>query len=192
MIHPDAVEAAQLVDRLERLSRSGEPAGTGTSLNPAQWEALRYLARANRFSRTPAALADYLGSTRGTISQTVIALEQKGLVGRATSPRDRRSVELSVSVAGTAALADDPLLSLARDIEAGAAPQLADLLTGLRAALSRRLSRNGGRAFGLCRICRHFREGANADTAAPHRCALLDEALGDADSRAICAEQVPA
>ncbi len=74
-----AIEAAQLIERLDRLVRSGE---SGHGLNPAQWEALRYLARANRFSRNPAALADYLGSTRGTVSQTLIALEQKGHVAR--------------------------------------------------------------------------------------------------------------
>ncbi len=46
-----AQEAAELIDRLERLVRASEQAG---DLNPAQWEVLRYLARANRFSRTPA------------------------------------------------------------------------------------------------------------------------------------------
>ena len=72
-----ALRAASLIDRLGRLMRSGEHAG---DLNPAQWEALRYLARANRFSRTPAALAQYLGSTRGTVSQTLIALEDHGRI----------------------------------------------------------------------------------------------------------------
>ncbi|CAH2394963.1 hypothetical protein [Mesorhizobium ventifaucium] len=61
-VSPEALEAAHLIDRLERLARSGEQSGR---LNPAQWDALRYLARANRFSRTPAALANYLASTRG-------------------------------------------------------------------------------------------------------------------------------
>ena len=76
MLSSTALEAAYLIGRLDRLARSGiNVAG----LNPAQWDALRYLSRANRFSRTPAALADYAGSTRGTISQTLIALEQKGL-----------------------------------------------------------------------------------------------------------------
>jgi predicted transcriptional regulator len=75
-VSPRAIEAAHLIDRLERLTRAGE----GLGLNPAQWEALRFLARANRFSRSPAAVADYLASTRGTVSQTLIALE--GTAGR--------------------------------------------------------------------------------------------------------------
>ena len=50
----DALEAARLVDRLERLARLD---ATPDPLNAAQWEALRYLARANRYSRTPAEMA---------------------------------------------------------------------------------------------------------------------------------------
>lgn len=71
---PDALKAADLIERIARLMQAEEQKGP---LNPAQWEALRYLAKANRFSRTPAALAEYLGSTRGTVSQTLIALEKR-------------------------------------------------------------------------------------------------------------------
>lgn len=74
MLPNAALEAAHLIDRLDRLARNGEVSG---DLNPAQWEALRFVSRANRFSRTPAALAEYLGSTRGTVSQTLIALEKR-------------------------------------------------------------------------------------------------------------------
>ena len=52
--------------------------------------------RANRFSPTPAALADYLASTRGTISQTLIALESKGHVTCEVGQRDRRSIDLAL------------------------------------------------------------------------------------------------
>jgi DNA-binding MarR family transcriptional regulator len=91
-----ALEAAYLIDRLDRLTRSG---GSIAELNPAQWEALRYLSRANRFSRTPAALAGYVGSTRGTISQTLIALEQKGLASRQSS-HGRRCWRVARDVTG--------------------------------------------------------------------------------------------
>ncbi|MCC6205883.1 MAG: MarR family transcriptional regulator, partial [Hyphomicrobiales bacterium] len=101
VVSESALEAARLIDRIERLVRSGV---TVHGLNPAQWEALRYLARANRFSRTPAGLAAYLGSTRGTVSQTLIALEQKGFVARQASDRDRRSIDLSLTAKGLEAL----------------------------------------------------------------------------------------
>lgn len=189
---PAALEAARLIDRLERLARFGEADAGGAPVNPAQWEALRYLARANRFSRTPAALADYLASTRGTVSQTLIALEQKGLVERIRSSRDRRSVDIALTAAGTAVLDRDPLHSLANDICRGAGPHLDALLAGLRGTLRRRIARNGGRAFGVCGSCLHFRLDARPGHDAPHHCALLDAHLSDADSGSICAEQVPA
>jgi DNA-binding MarR family transcriptional regulator len=181
-----ALEAAHLIDRLDRLTRSG---ASVDGLNPAQWEALRYLARANRFSRTPAALADYLGSTRGTVSQTLIALEQKGFVGRTQSTRDKRSIDLELTSQAEAALIDDPLLALARDLEASGGADIEGIVTTLRAALHRAVARNNGKAFGACHTCRHFQRHVGAASGAPYRCGLLDEPLSDADSRAICVEQ---
>ncbi|MCM0020157.1 MAG: MarR family transcriptional regulator [Tagaea sp.] len=176
-----AWRAAELIGRLDRLARAGERSG---DLNPAQWDALRYLARANRFSRTPAALAEFLGSTRGTVSQTIIALEAKGFVHKRASARDGRSVDLELTGAGRAALGGDSLAGLAEDLAAGTdASKLADALAaGLRAALARR----GGKAFGVCRTCRHIRTDGKA---APFRCGLLDEPLSAADSELICVEQ---
>ncbi len=180
-----AAEAAQIIDRLDRLVRSGE---TGHGLNPAQWEALRYLARANRFSRTPAALADYLGSTRGTVSQTLIVLEQKGHVSRVQSSRDKRSVDLNLTEKGRTILSDDPLALLAADIASARSTDLEAVVALLREALSRAIVRNGGRAFDVCKTCCHFqRLPARADSYA--RCALLNEALTQDDARSICVEQ---
>lgn len=185
---PEALEAAHLIDRLERLARSGEQTA---GLNPAQWEALRYLARANRFSRTPAALADYLASTRGTVSQTLIALEQKGFVAREQSDKDKRSVDLSLTARGGAMLKNDPLLALARDIDGAAGRRARDLVASLGATLRNAIARNDGRAFGVCLTCRHFRADVRPESGSPHHCALLDEPLSAADSGAICVEQEP-
>lgn len=185
-----AIEAAHLIDRLERLSRSPD---ARTGLNPAQWEALRYVVRANRFSRSPAALAGYLGSTRGTVSQTLIVLEDKGLITRRSDARDRRSLELVVTEEGQLMLASDPLIDLAWDIaiaSGDAVPQLVELL---RDALRQTIRRNGGKSFGACRTCRHFQRDAAKSSEMPHWCGLLAEPLSDADGNAICAEhQEPA
>ena len=184
---PDALDAAHLIDRLDRLARSGEAA----DLNPAQWEALRYLARANRFSRTPASLAAYLGSTRGTVSRTLAALEAKDYVSRQASERDGRSVELALTRKSEKALKTDPLLALAEDIDAATGGDASALLQALTRTLHGAIVRNRGRAFGVCFSCRHFRRDMRPFGRAPHQCALLDEPLSDADSRAICVEQEP-
>lgn len=180
-----AAEAAQLIDRLDRLVRSGE---AQHGLNPAQWEALRYIARANRFSRTPAALADYLGSTRGTVSQSLISLEEKGFVARTQSQRDKRSVDLDLTARGLTALADDPLTNLASDIAVNRSVDLETVVALLRETLSRAVARNGGKLFGVCRTCRHFQKVPAGETSYA-RCTLLDEPLSKDDSAAICAEQ---
>ncbi len=183
-----ALEAAILIDRLDRLARNDEASG---GLNPAQWEALRYLGRANRFSKTPAALASYLGSTRGTVSQTLIALEQKGYVERVQSAVDRRSVELSLTALGSSAIASDPLLKLAADLQRAAGPSLGALVGQLQETLHAAIARNDGQVFGVCQTCIHFRRNVSAAQGMPHQCSLLDVPLSDADSADICIENVP-
>src|SRR5579885_3744103 len=187
-LSPEALEAAHLIDRLDRLARSDEQVG---NLNPAQWEALRYLARANRFSRTPAAIAEYLASTRGTVSRTLASLEEKGYVARRADSEDGRSVNLALTRKAMDALKRDPLLTLAEDLEAGARGRMGDMAAGLKGALKAAIARNGTRAFDACFSCRHFRKDAHAGAAMPHHCGLLDAPLSDSDSRAICVEQEP-
>lgn len=176
-----ARRAAELIGRLDRLARSSARAG---DMNPAQWEALRYLARANRFSRTPAAVAEYFGSTRGTVSQTLIALEEKGYVVKRASVRDRRSLDLALTPAGETALAHDALPEFAAMLAAGTdATGLADRLAE---ALGGVLAKRGGKPFGACKTCRHFRTDAKPG---PYRCALLEERLSAEDAELICVEQ---
>lgn len=181
-----ALHAARLINRLDRLVRATDHRG---GLNPAQRDALRYLGLANRFSRSPAALAEYLGATRGTVSQTLIALEAKGYVTREPHRRDRRAVALGLTAAGRAALNDDGGVALlAEAVAAGAGAEAGTLARLLEATLAAAIAQNAGRAFGVCRTCRHFRAEAHPGTARPHHCALLDAPLAEADARAICVE----
>jgi DNA-binding MarR family transcriptional regulator len=184
----EALEVARLIDRLERLTRFGEQSG---DLNPAQWEALRYLGQANRFSRTPAALADYLASTRGTISRTLASLEAKGYLERRANLRDGRSVEFVLTGKAAAALESDPLLALAEDIEKAAGADMTPMFEGLRRTLLAAIVRNHGRAFEACRSCFYFRANVRPGSPSAHHCGLLDEPLSDEESRLICAEQEP-
>lgn len=174
MFSSDALETAHLIDRLERLARAGEQVDR---LNPAQWDALRYLARANRFSRNPGALADYLASTRGTVSRTLMALEAKGYVSREPSLRDGRGVQLALTRLAETALKNDPLFALAGDIERAAGPTTKELVEGLRQTFRSAVARNNGRPFGACFTCRHFRGNVRPS---------------ESESRAICVEQEPA
>lgn len=173
-----AWRAAHLIERLARIARAGS---YEAGLNPAQWEALRYLSRANRFSKTPAALADFFQTSRGTVSQTLIALEEKGLVARTKSERDARVVDLDLTDEGRRMLAGDAERALAGDIEASG--EAAAVAAGLEGALRHALARRGGKAFGVCKTCRHFERGERN-----HRCMLLDETLTPQDALSICAD----
>lgn len=185
MTSPQANEIASLINRLDRLVRYVDKR---VDLNPVQWETLRYLALANRFSQTPSALASYLNSTRGTVSQTLIALEKKDYVERQASERDARSLQINVTRKGVEALSVDPQMTLARAIESASGDHLMDVLQSLRGALRLLIGANGGRAFGVCQSCQYFRSNANTNSKQPHQCSLLNEALSDVDSEKICAE----
>ena len=63
---------------LLRVEARGQGASAG--LLPIQLEALHYLAQCNRYSDTPQAVTDFLGQTKGTVSQTLKVLENRGLV----------------------------------------------------------------------------------------------------------------
>jgi DNA-binding MarR family transcriptional regulator len=178
-----------LIERLARLMRASEHE---LGLNPAQWEALRYLDRANRFSNSPRALASYLGATKGTVSQTLIALERKGLITKEVRSSERRSLSLWLTPRGRDKLKGDPWRELAGDIAglpSAARRHLAKGLVGLLEGAVRRRSRL---TFGHCRTCRYFgAHQAVKGAGAPHRCLLLNLPLMESDSFQICIEHEP-
>src|SRR5262249_49357786 len=97
--------------------RSRHRAGGPRRLSPAQWMALRYFARANTFSRTPSAFAEFQATTRGTPSQAIKALEAGGYLVRQRSKADGRSVSLRLTSKGKKALARDPFEVLVRAVD---------------------------------------------------------------------------
>ena len=160
--------------RLERLSRLMRGASQTEGLNAAQWEALRYLNRANSFSNSPGAMARYLGATKGTTSQTVLALIKKGAIAKLARGDDGRSVVLTVTEAGLKLLASDPLLHIEKAIA-----QLGDKTSkrfakGLREILGSEITRQNEPAFGTCFDCRHLIKNGGANF-----CTLMNMAVGD-------------
>ncbi len=174
---------------LERLSRVLQNEAHADGLKPTQWEALRYLARANRFSRSPSAVTAYLGMTKGTVSQTLNALERKGLIRKKSDPADRRNLQLELTARGAALLRRDPVEALTTAAGRLSAGERRDLSDGLEKTLRAALRRRGGRPFGVCKTCRFFQK--NAKQGAPHRCGLLEVPLSAEDGEKICVEQEP-
>lgn len=178
--------ARRVTDLVNRLGRGVHCLQYAEGLNPAQWDALRYIARANRYSRNPSALASYLKITKGTASQTIKALESKGLVGREQHCTDRRAVHLVVTPAGQAALDRDPLRQLEITIA-----ELGDNLEPAKQVLCRLIDgledASGKRGFGVCEDCVHFCRNARPDDGCgPHQCGLTGEALSGTEAVQIC------
>ena len=172
---------------LERLTRVVQNEAHADGLKPAQWEALRYLSRANRFSRTPSGLTAYLSVTKGTVSQTLNALERKGLVARKSDPADKRQVRIDLTAKGVRLLERDPIGALLKSTSKLSAQERRNFTGALGILLQETLKQRGGYPFGVCKTCRFFR--ANAPDGAPHRCSLLEAPLSRDDSNAICVEQ---
>ena len=174
---------AGIVALLERLTRLVRAAEHGADLNPAQWEALRYLSRANRFSNSPTALTHYLGATKGTISQTIKSLERKGYLQKIVRPEERRSVALSVTQKGHEAMLGNSWTKLAETADQFGGKTRRRLEKGLRSLLDDTLSRGGHVRFGTCASCRHFGPSAH--------CAVFDETIAELETSMLCAAYRP-
>jgi DNA-binding MarR family transcriptional regulator len=101
--------ARESIELLGQIARIVWFEGTKHGLRDREWMALRFLSRANRFSRTPSALASYVGTTRGTASVLVDELERLGYLERKRSAEDKRSVMLSLTQKGRKVLVRDPV-----------------------------------------------------------------------------------
>ncbi len=171
---------------LERLSALVQQAvrddAARQGLLPIHWQVLAYLARANRYSDIPIAVAEYLGITRGTVSQTLAVLERKGLIAKEGDERHGKRIHLTLTTAGEALLEQgwaERLEKVLAETGADEAHLRNDLVT-----LVKTLQQvNGNRAFGVCRQCGHFRiEGA------AYRCGLTGEPLAVTQIIKICRE----
>jgi DNA-binding MarR family transcriptional regulator len=179
------VAVADLVTQLGRYA-SGEASAAG-GLTSAQWTALRYFSRANRFSRTVSVFAEFHATTRGTASQTVKGLVDQGYLERTLSPSDGRSSRLDVTPKAVGILTDDPfhLLTRAADsLSATAQHTVMRALDRMLGQLARELRKP---AFGTCKHCKHLYGGDCCPQGqSPYRCTVLNEPLAEPEVEQLC------
>lgn len=177
---------AELVEQLGHCACSD---AFGAGLNPAQWSALRYFERANRFSRTVSAFAEYHGTTRGTASQTIRVLVKKGYLRRLPALHDRRSFRLDLTERAQQELGSDPFAEFVS--AAGTLPpeQCSALARGLQAMLAQVLEKRAQRPFGVCTTCEHLcaLDGQN-DERCGFYCRLQNESLAEQELGRICVD----
>jgi DNA-binding MarR family transcriptional regulator len=148
-----ARETAELLLMVGRLVQAEAYDG---KLSPAQWMALRYIARANPFSRTPSAFAEFQATTRGTASQAIKALEASGHLVRQRSKADGRSVSLRLTNKGNKALARDPFEVLVRAVDSLDAKERTAMHQALHQVLTTVAASGAHRRFGVCQDCTYF------------------------------------
>ncbi len=175
-----------LADLLVHLARLAQNTAQ-TDLTAAQWTALRYFARANRFSRTPSAFSEFHATTRGTASQTVKSLVALGFLAREAYEGDARSTLITVTPAGHDMLLRDPMADL-RDVlarlPADEQTQLAEVLHRAIASLA---AQRAVPIFGTCADCTHCDKGN-----VPAYCHCTQTLLSLPDMGALCVDFRPA
>lgn len=182
-------ERARIVELVDRLSRIAHMLQFADGLNPAQWEALRFVASANRMSCSPGALAAFMGSTKGTVSQTLKALEVKGLIERKRTPDDRRSVKITITPAGETALKSDPLGAIHDALGTCSEGEQVKLVDGMERLLSAVQQSGGTSEFGRCADCVHYQPEACSETnSIGCRCAVSGELFTALETDKICAD----
>ena len=187
-----ARETAELLVQVGRLVHAE---GYDGELSPAQWMALRFFARANQFSRSPSAFAEFQATTRGTATQTIKSLEAGGYLVRQPSKADGRSVSLRLTSKGKKALGRDPFEVLVRAVESFDAKERTAMRRALRQVVSTLATNGAHREIGVCQDCTHLggetRCSSTSATRSALECLLFGVAIEPEDAGLLCVHFQP-
>ncbi|MEW6990975.1 MarR family winged helix-turn-helix transcriptional regulator [Colwelliaceae bacterium 6441] len=176
----------QLVERLgELLKVDARQAGAVEGLQPVQLEVLNYLSCCNKFSDTPMAVTEYLGQTKGTVSQTIKTLENKGLVNKVPDENDKRISHIKVTEAGHDILRINiptkMFTNACHDLSINQQEKISEALNQLLFSL---IKSNDMKSFGVCHSCRHNQKHSDGR----FFCALVKQPLSHEDVQLLCKE----
>jgi len=182
------LETFKLIERISSLLRSEERKKyAAIGLQPVHGQVLEYLAKCNRYSNTHAAVAEYLGLTKGTVSQTIQILERKHYLEKKTDSVDGRVVHLSLTESGKQLIDELKPLDIFKDAESKVSRQEFDTIgQALQTTLGVLQKVNRTKSFGLCVSCRYFSVEENH-----FLCGLTEESLDREDTAKICRDHMP-
>ncbi len=177
---------ADLLERIGGLLRAERRVvGGSDQLLPVHQDVLNYLARCNRYSNTPATVTDFLQITKGTVSQSILVLERRGLIRKHNDKQDRRQVRLRLTAKGQRLATKHGPNALAVSLTSKLnATELATAERLLTTALRSLQEHNESRSFGQCSTCHHFRDNGQGS----FRCGLTGETLKLEETEQICRE----
>ncbi|MDE5461187.1 MULTISPECIES: MarR family transcriptional regulator [unclassified Bradyrhizobium] len=181
--------ARESIELLEQVARILWFEGAKHGLRDREWMALRFLFRANRFSRTPSALASYIGTTRGTASFIIGELERLGYLERKRSAQDKRSVMLSVTQQGRKFLVRDPVNVLVESIAVLEDEAKVSFRDALRHVLDQSDAAEQRHHTDVCKRCIFLREDrttTDSRTTAEFSCRLFRAPIAEAEVDLLC------
>ncbi|GAB4327703.1 MAG: MarR family transcriptional regulator [Dehalococcoidia bacterium] len=199
-MEPGAGEAGtdtKIVAALERIGHAMRlllwDAVKTRGLSPVQAQILLYLQGHGEDLGRVTHIAREFGLTPATVSDSVSALELKGLVQRQAWQGDARVVTLKLTGAGAAMARElEDWAKRLRESIADFAPREQDELLLVLMRLIERLQRRGVITVArMCITCRFFLRDAHPAERMPHHCALLDKPLALATLRLDCPDHAP-
>jgi DNA-binding MarR family transcriptional regulator len=175
----------QLLERISALlSSEARKRYAALGIQPVHVQVLEYLSLCNHHSDTPAALTEFLGLTKGTVSQSLQVLERKGYVSKTQDSQDGRVVHLRLLEAGADILRKvQPLDVFTQAEETLLQKEFKSIRHALGATLLVLQRANHSKSFGLCNTCRYFSEVDNHT-----QCDLTGEPLRQEAVDKICRE----
>ncbi|GAA0817135.1 MarR family transcriptional regulator [Colwellia asteriadis] len=178
-------ELFNIIERLANLLRQETRLeGQSLGLQPIQQEALYYLSTCNRYSDTTLAVTEFLGLTKGTVSQSLKILESKALISKVKDENDKRITHLKVTQIGRDFLMKTCPPQKFTDAISGLSPDdQCDTKALLRKVLSNYQKSTGRVAFGVCRRCQYNQQIGDGIL-----CGLTKEKLTNHDVTLICRE----
>jgi DNA-binding MarR family transcriptional regulator len=186
--------AAKAVELLLQAARVAQAEDSTSELRSAEWMALRFIARANRFSRTPSALAYFQATTRATASHAVKQLEAGGFIVKEPSKNDGRSFNLVLTGKGREALARDPVEALVGAIRSLPEENRDAIHEALRLTLVKLSESGEHRHFDICRDCMFLSgkpngggNGKSPGASAPdYKCRMFRTEIDAGDVNLLC------
>ena len=189
------MSARETAELLLLVGRFVQADGYEGELSPAQWMALRFFARANSFSRTPSAFAEFQATTRGTASQAIKALEAGGYLVRQRSQADGRSVTLRLTDKGHEAVARDPFEVLVRAVGSLDAQEQTAMRNALHQVLTTVAASGTHPHVGVCQDCVYLGGETHCDSTRASRsaleCLLFGAAIEPDDAGLLCVHFQP-
>lgn len=174
-------------------ARAWQEAG-GRGLTPTQGQILALLAARAGRPMCLREVADGLGTSAPTASDTLKTLERKRLVARARAEGDARSLAVVLTPRGRAEAArvstwSDFLLEGVEDLRSEEQEALLRLLLRLIRGLQ---EKEQIPVSAMCLTCRFFQPNAHPGARRPHHCAFVDAPFADGTLRLDCGDHDPA